>query len=268
MKVALLFSFLVFALAFTLAPPIDYRRGAVRGAIAVNNAKQVSIALLEFEGTYGHFPGEDVPEELQTGYPSQNRSDSNYILGQLIAAKIYDTEEYFTITGAKRPDGVISPSNEILRAGECQFSFISGTESSPINYRDFPADTPILLAPMIGNSNLFDPTFYNSKGLAICAHLDSSVKRIPVDRSGVAFMSKSKKINLLDPSNRIWKGQAPKIHHPLPYKGAPSGNTLNQPRPWTRTQVINTTDLGLIVFAIAFYLFQRFKKNSFRNGSR
>ena len=259
MKAVLFFSLVIMALVFSVAPPILTSNYAARSARAINNAKQVSIAFMEFEASYGHFPRENIPAVIQTTYPSQNRNDSNYILGQLIAANFLDTEKLFTIKGGEISDDLVSPSDEILRAGECQFSYISAAGNSPINYRDFPSDTPILLAPMIGQSNLFDPTFYGNKGIAICARLDSSVTRFPVDRGGVAYRSKSKKVKLLDPKNQIWKGQAPTIHHPLPYDGAPNGNSLNQPRPWSRIQVIYTTALTLIVLSIAYYLFRRFR---------
>ncbi|MDB4544357.1 hypothetical protein N9Z83_00265 [Akkermansiaceae bacterium] len=262
MKTALFFSLVVMALVFTASPPVLTSRGAAQVARAINKAKQVSIALTEFESIYGQLPGEEIPSELQEVYPRQNRTDSNYILGQLIAAKILDSEKGFTIKGAELSDDIVSPSEEILKAGECQFSYLGAAGDTPINYKDFPAETPLLLAPMIPQSDLFDPTFYGNDGVAIYARLDSSVAKASVDPSGIAYVSRSKKVQLLDPNNEIWKGRPPKIHHHLPYRGVPSGNSLNQSRPWSRTQVIYTTALSLIVLSVAYYLFLRFKERT------
>ena len=262
MKAALFFSLVVLAFVFTVAPPVLTSRDAAHVARAINKAKQVSIALTEFESSYGHLPGEVIPAELQETYPPQNRSDSNYILGQLIAAGTLISEKEFIIKGVEFSDDIITPSDQILRAGECQFSYISAAGDTPINYNDFPANTPVLLAPMISQSSQFDPAFYGDKEVAIFVRLDSSVTRVPVDRSGAVYVSKAAEVDILDSNNGIWRGQTPKIHHPLSYAGAPSETSLNKPKPWSREQVIYTVALGLIVLSVFYYLIHRFKKGA------
>lgn len=93
-----------------------------------NNARQISLALFEFEAEYGTFPspatGGAVEKDFGTAIDLSGAS-SNALFRQLFAVEFTQSESMFyaKTKGSRRPDGDITPGN-ILDAGECGFSYI------------------------------------------------------------------------------------------------------------------------------------------------
>lgn len=164
---------------------------------AVSNARQIGMALFEFEAEYGKFPDATTAAEVRrkTGLllPLQTKT-SNDFFRQLIAAGIVQREVVFyaEINGCKKPSMWSVPSEDLAK-GECGFSYLAGQSS-----RGNPS-RPLIVTPLIPGTDRFDPTRFN--GSAIILRLDNSVSSMPINRDGHVM---SNGMNLLDPANPVW----------------------------------------------------------------
>ena len=76
------------------------------------NARQICLALHEFENKYGTFPNDQTKFELDKSYVHKvyvGGTSSNALFRQLIASGITQSEQVFyaKTPGSRRPDGVI-----------------------------------------------------------------------------------------------------------------------------------------------------------------
>ena len=104
---------IIAALAGLTAPMVIRQRKKADQTEAVNNARQIGLALFEFETEYGAFPDKDTATAVTaaTGETAPDGTNSNDKFRQLIAAGIAQSEAMFFAKSAytKKPDGVISP---------------------------------------------------------------------------------------------------------------------------------------------------------------
>jgi hypothetical protein len=174
---------------------------------AVNNARQVGIALFEFQTEYGKFPDastiEVVKQQTSSDWDLGTKS-SNDFFRQLLAVGISQGESIFhaKIAGARRPDNNFTQA-EALQKGECGFTYLVGALES-----DSPS-RPILIAPMIPGTDRFDPKPFEGK--AVVLKLDNSVSSLPIDKDGHVIIDGR---NMMDPHHLIWNGHAPVIAWP------------------------------------------------------
>jgi hypothetical protein len=257
MKQLLFIILLTLALIFALAPTL-FRTGCGSDkARAINNAKQIGIAMTEFESHYGHFPTPDQHEDFLEDYPIQNRDDSNYILGQLLASKVLDSEKVFYING-REGDDVFHTPQENLKAGECEFSYISKAGRVHLSEQDFPSETPIVLGPMIAGSNLFDPDYLGKSHQMVFLKIDSSVGICTIDQTGKALIKGEEQRGLLDTGKgSIWGDRVPTIHHPLSYLDEPNTNFLKKRQSRKTSKNILLITLCLTTFSISIILLRR-----------
>jgi len=174
---------------------------------AVMNARQLGLALFEFETEYGGYPStgtqKDVEETAGIKLPKDDKT-SNYLLLQLFAAKITENEKLFhaAIPGCAVADNVITPG-EVLKKGENAFSYVAGLSTAGNPTR------PLLLAPLIPGTTKFDPKPFNGK--AIVLHIDNSVTTYEIQEDGRIYRDG---IDLLSPKHPIWNGKIPDIRYP------------------------------------------------------
>jgi len=174
---------------------------------ATSNARQIGLALFEFETEYGAFPNTATIPLVETENGTSinlSGNSSNALFRQIFAANIARSEQMFYAKISKRPygDGVIS-SGEALKIGENAFSYISG-----LSTKDGPA-TPLVLTPLIAGTTKFDPKPFDGK--AIVLHIDNSVRTYKIHKDGHIYRDG---IDLLSPKHPIWKGKAPDIRYP------------------------------------------------------
>lgn len=191
-----------------LTAPLILRRPS-RGVQteAVNNARQIGLALFEFETEYGKFPDATTVAAVRgktgTLIPLGTKF-SNDFFRQLLASGITTSEQmFYAKTGdTRKPDGLMAGS-QALEKRECGFTYFLGATQS-----DTPS-RPLVVAPMIPGTDRFDPKPF--KGKAVILKLDNSVTSLPIDKNGhVIFLGR----NLMDPHHPIWEGHAPVIAWP------------------------------------------------------
>ncbi len=175
---------------------------------ALNNAKQLSIALFSFQEEFGSYPNESTVALVTESYPNHGYdltgTSSNALFRQFMAAGIAESEQMFCakIPGSVRPDGNIAPG-EALKKGECNFAYISGLSSAGDPAR------PIVLAPVIPGTKKFDPKPFDGK--AIILRTDNTAGTYDIDKDGHVY---DKDGDILSPKNPIWNGKAPDIRYP------------------------------------------------------
>jgi hypothetical protein len=167
---------------------------------AVNNARQIGLALFEFDTEYGKFPDATTIAAVKrkTGSPLPlGTKSSNDFFRQLIAAEILRIESVFyaKINGCKKPDNRIG-AGKALAKGECGFSYIAGLSSKGNPSR------PLVVTPLIPGTTRFDPTRFHGK--AIIFRMDNSATSMPINGAGHVM---SNGMNLLDPANPVWGGE-------------------------------------------------------------
>ena len=186
-------------------PPLGHGHGRTR---TMGNAKQIGLALFEFEQDYEAYPNNETLKTVTNAFPEHSHdlagNSSNALFRQLIAAGIAPSEDIFHVRtkNFKIPDDNISPG-EILKKGEVGFAYISG-----LNAEDAPS-TPLVLTPMIPGTTKFDPEPFD--GTAIVMQIDQNVRTFTIQEDGHIY---DKGIDILSPKHPIWKGKAPDIRYP------------------------------------------------------
>lgn len=194
--------------SLVLAPSVIRMRPRDRGqSEMVNNARQVGMALFEFEAEYGKLPDETtiaaVRSKTGSSLPLGTKS-SNDFFRQLMAGGIAQSEAMFYAKGrgTHKPDGLMDGSHALAK-GECGFLYLLGLSAKGSPYR------PIIVAPMIPGTDRFDPKPF--EGIAVLLNLDNSATSLPIDKNGHVIVAGK---NLFDPTNLIWDGKPPVIVWP------------------------------------------------------
>lgn len=174
---------------------------------AVSNARQIGLALFEFETEYGKFPDETTIEKVRQSTGTKMKlgnSSANDFFRQLIASGIAGDEHMFhaKIPGARKPDGNFE-GNRALEKGEVGFSYLAGLDTAGNPGR------PILVTPLIPGTDRFDRTLFD--GMAVILKLNGGTDSIIIDSSGHALLGGR---NVLDPAHPVWGGNPPRLVWP------------------------------------------------------
>ena len=176
--------FVVLALAGLSAPMVLRCPKATERTWAINNAKQVGLALLEFDQEFGSFPDETtaamVKKSTGTDLDFSGQS-SNAMFRQLIAFGVQSEDLFFV---PKHPECRNKPDNNIsedkaLEDGEVGWSYIMLAGGVGQNASGNPG-RPVLAAPMKIGTEQFWPDAFGDKGVIL--RLDNSVEA-PLIRS-------------------------------------------------------------------------------------
>ncbi len=216
---------IIASLAGIATPMLLSRQKKGYESVAVANAKQISLALTQFEQDYNSFP-DDTTAELV----SANNGDGTKITGksandrlrQLFAAGIIDNEiVFYTKTSyTNQPDGIITGVKAIA-PGECGFGIImngeNGLTSSGSSAR------PILATPFSAALNGdFDIDAYGGK--AVILRFDNSATSLNINKvTKKAILSPG--ITLTQTGKDTVWGDLTDIKMVLPKGRGGSGNT-------------------------------------------
>jgi hypothetical protein len=177
------------------APLVVRQRKKADQTVAVNNARQIGIALLEYQSDYGRFPDSSTAPEI-TG------SSSNARFRQLVHSGIGGSEDMFyaKANGTHKPDGNISGDNAIA-PGECGFGYIDNIRT------DDGVPRPLAMAPFVKGRAEFDPLPFDNKAVILWS--DNFVRSFPIDRISREVIIDGQ--NILDPAHPIWGGVPPSL---------------------------------------------------------
>jgi prepilin-type N-terminal cleavage/methylation domain-containing protein len=215
---------IIAALAGLTAPMVIRQRKKADQTEAVSNARQVGLALFEFETEYGSFPegslGQQINDSTGSTLAPTAIATSNDAFRQLIAAGIASSETMFfckTAYSTLKPDNIMDTQQNALKRGEVGFGYLMNTTTA-FSTAGNPG-RPIIAAPLEYNgafaTGKFDKEIYDNK--AVILKIDNSATSVTINQDGFAVLGGGKK--LLDVGNgTIWgdSGVQPTIINPEP----------------------------------------------------
>ena len=175
---------------------------------AVSNARQLGLALFEFDTEYGKFPDSSTVTAVRRNTGSTLTlpdHTSNDLFAQLIASGIVTTEHMFYAKAKfmRRPDDVITTDATVLAHGECAFAYISGLSTA-----DDPS-APLAFGPVIPGTSTLDRK--SCEGRAVVLKIDNSAANYPINSAGKIIVNG---LDILDPRQSFWRGKAPAVKWP------------------------------------------------------
>ncbi len=186
-------------------------RGSTRTE-AIINAKQMGLAMLEFEQEYRSFPSDKtVAEVIKRTGSTLDFSDgsSNAMFRQLIAYGIQSEDIFY----AWHPEGTVQPDNDMfgrdaLEAKEVGFSYVMGLDTT------MDPATPVLMTPMrTASRDQFWRDGKRYKDKAVILRLDTSAEA-PLIRPSDDKVVDARGVPILDAAQPCFGGKWPDIRHP------------------------------------------------------
>lgn len=207
---------IIASLAGLTAPMVIRQRKKADQTEAISNAKQIGLAMFEFETEYGSFPDAStaatVTENTETEYEMDAES-SNGIFLQLFGAGYTQSEAMFyakTPTTIK-PDGNIEPG-EALSAGEVGFAYITEGDNG-LTTSGNPA-RPYVVTPLEDGEETFDPNPFDRK--AVVLRVDNSVSTLTILPTGVVNLSPGQPLLTANETSVWGDGGEPTLVPPIP----------------------------------------------------
>jgi prepilin-type N-terminal cleavage/methylation domain-containing protein len=196
---------IIAALAGLTAPMVIRQRKKADQTEAVNNVRQVGIALFEFETEYSTFPDVDTAEAVATATDTTKISGTtaNDRFRQMIRAGIAQSEMMFYAKASytKKPDGVFDTDVKALEPGEVGFGIIVKSDGGGLTAAGNPA-RPICAAPFTSTPDgTFDTDFYDGK--AVVLKLDNSVSSFSIVKATGKVLNNGKEL-LQTGADTVW----------------------------------------------------------------
>lgn len=183
---------------------------------AINNAKEIGMALFNFDQEYGNYPCDATATTLKDNGSTLTfgTTNSNDYFRQLIAGGV-TSEKPFYAKGAytKKPDNVMT-GTKALDVGEVGFAYIMKTSSEALPSSG-NTGRPIIVSSVFEakTDGTFDPDVYDR--MAVVQRLDNSA-------SLESIKTTDKKVSigggktLFDPgTDTVWDDITPVIKAPL-----------------------------------------------------
>ncbi len=218
---------IIASLAGLTAPMVIRQRKKADQTEATSNARQIGLAMFEFETEYTRFPDNASGTEVNSNTGSSlsyGTTNSNDYFRQLIGAGYTQSEQMFyaKIPGSKKPDGNIS-SSSALAAKEVGFGYITAGADG-LSTAGNPA-RPYVVTPLVaGSTTDFNKDPFDGK--AVVLRIDNSVSSIQINLSNKAVLSPAAgagttaKLLLDTGADTVWgvagTGGAPTIKPPTP----------------------------------------------------
>lgn len=214
---------IIAALAGLTAPMVIRQRKKADQTEAVNNAKNIGLALFEFENDYGSYPDDTTANTIlennpDTPYTFAGNTSNDYFR-QLIAAEISQSEAMFYAKAGytKRPDGVFNNNDKALEGGEVGFGYIMNGQdafSTAGNPSRVIAAAPLKYSDNSFESQKFDTDYYDYK--AVVLRIDNSVTSLPIGRTSEEAQLGGGIDLFQNGDNTIWGDADPTMVNPEP----------------------------------------------------
>ncbi|MDG1669781.1 MAG: prepilin-type N-terminal cleavage/methylation domain-containing protein [Akkermansiaceae bacterium] len=170
---------IIAVLAGLATPAILKAKKSADKAKTVSNAKQIGIAMMDFDGTYGEFPSDGTRKELESiGEEVPSGDSANDYFAQLLINDSVDSEKIFYakgVRGVKEGDNVFkNQPDKILEKSENGFGYFMYDDKTALSSSD-ASSCPLVCAPLKsgGPNPVFDENAY--AGEYVYLQLDSSV---------------------------------------------------------------------------------------------
>ena len=183
---------IIASLAGLTAPMVIRQRKKAYQTEATSNARQIGLAMFEFETEFGSFPDLDteisVVENNPDGEIIPNGNNANGFFRQLFRANITQAEQMFYVKtdSTIKPDGSITNA-DCLDSGENGYAYIMN-EDNGLNSSGNPARV-IAATPLIEDSTKFNPDPFDK---AVILRIDNSVTSVNINADGEALISGGK----------------------------------------------------------------------------
>jgi prepilin-type N-terminal cleavage/methylation domain-containing protein len=196
---------IIAALAGLTAPMVIRQRKKADQTEAVNNGRQIGLALFEFETEYGSFPDDDTAKAVadNTETTASSGQDANSKFRQLIRAGIAQSETMFysKTVYTKKPDNNYNTDEKALENGEVGFGIMMKADGKGLSAAGNPS-RPICATPFTQTlSGEFDFDMYDGK--AVILKLDNSVSSINIIKSSGAAKLNGKNLTQ-DGDDTVW----------------------------------------------------------------
>ncbi|MFD2255195.1 type II secretion system protein [Luteolibacter algae] len=184
---------IIASLAGLTAPMVIRQRKKADQTEATSNARQIGLAMFEFETEYGSFPDAETATEVTENNPDgtvdPTTEDSNGYFRQLFRANITQSEQmFYAKTGlTKKPDGDIN-GVEALADREVGFGYMLNTENG-LSTAGNPARV-IAMTPLAEGGENFNPDPFDKK--AVLLRIDNSVASVNINNDGEALLGGGK----------------------------------------------------------------------------
>ena len=184
---------------------IAEQKAKARRTLAIMNAKQIGIALIQFEMDYGAFPNEKTAAQVKTssGINAEVKAETaNDCFFQLIAGKVAENDKIFSLEKAKDSE---HPANQkpLEKLEKCSYAYVSGMTASVNPGR------PLVVAPLVKGKTTFDSQVLGGK--AVILRVDCSVVLLPIESDGRVLIDGK---DIFDPAQPFWDGKVPPVKWP------------------------------------------------------
>lgn len=184
---------------------VDQQKAKARKTLAVMNARQIGLALFEFETEYNSFPDEKTAPQVKTttGTKAEVKAvTANDCFFQLIAAGIVQTDRFFSLDELAVPEPPENPK-PLEKLAKCSFAYLSGMTAAGNPNR------PVVVAPLVKGKTTFDPQVLGGK--AVILKVDNSVTSLPIEPDGRVLIDGK---DIFDPAQPFWGGKVPPVKWP------------------------------------------------------
>lgn len=173
--------------------------------IAIGNARQIGLAMFEFENEYAEYPSDETAKAVKgaTGTTAELKAaTANDCFFQLIAANFVQTDRIFMIDDAAAPEKQ-EKQKPLEKVERCSFAYVSLMSAAGNPRR------PLLVAPLVNGKTTFDPQVLGGK--AVILRVDNSVTSLPIEPDGRVLVNGK---DIFDPDQPFWNGKVPPIKWP------------------------------------------------------
>jgi prepilin-type N-terminal cleavage/methylation domain-containing protein len=208
---------IIASLAGLTAPMVIRQRKKGDQTTATNNARQIGLALIEFDNDYGSYPGASALAQLDTtaSVTGEAGANSNGYFRMLFQASLTQSEDMFYAKAKStiKPDGIITTNSEALKAGECGFGYLT-TINEGLSSSGNPS-RPLVITPLTPGATTLDPDPFDKSLVALRG--DNSVVSLKMTVAAGATIGTVRQgtQDLFAAANPIWGGTAPTIKPPL-----------------------------------------------------